>query len=384
MGEKLSVVIPVYNAEDYLRRALDSVLRQAYPVHEVVCVDDGSTDGSLNILNEYALCDRRVKVIHKDNGGSTSARKAGVLKAQGSYITFVDADDFIESEMYDEMMALAVKYNADLVTSGLIRDYGTSITVESEEIEEGVYRGDKISSKILSALIDKHHFYKARLSPHIVNMIFRANILRKVQANVDDRICVGDDDAVIYPFLFRSSTVVISGSSYYHYCIRENGSIMGIRGADDYGAILVLFDHLQKEFKEADGPGLDLMKQFQILKSYFLMLRFPTKVLRYNGEILYPFGRIKKKDKILLYGAGKFGVAMKSYLEDEGFQLAAWVDKSANRPGVVRPDEISQIDFDLIIIAVLVADGISQIRNELNGMGISDEKVIFVDAGMIK
>ena len=143
MAETLSVVIPVYNAENFIRRTLESVLSQSYAVHEIICVDDGSTDGSADILKEYVDRDERIKVLRKDNGGSTSARKAGVLQAQGSYITFVDADDFIEPEMYEEMMALATQNNADLVTSGLIRDYGDSCTVEAERIDAGVYTDRK-------------------------------------------------------------------------------------------------------------------------------------------------------------------------------------------------------------------------------------------------
>lgn len=383
MAETLSVVIPVYNAENFIRRTLESVLSQSYAVHEIICVDDGSTDGSADILKEYVDRDERIKVLRKDNGGSTSARKAGVLQAQGSYITFVDADDFIEPEMYEEMMALATQNNADLVTSGLIRDYGDSCTVEAERIDAGVYTGERIKTEILAGLVDRQHFYKARLSPHIVNMVFRAGILQEVQMNVDDRVAVGDDDAVIYPFLFRSRTVVISGKSYYHYCIRESGSIMGVRKPDDYEGIRVLFDHLEKEFRQADAPGLELMKQFEILKTYFLMLRFPEKVLAYDGEVLYPFGKIKKEDRILLYGAGKFGVAMKSYLEAQGFRIVGWVDQSANRPGVIRPGEMGQVDFSCLIITVLISDAAEQIRMDLRLRRIPDEKIFFADAGMI-
>lgn len=378
MGEKLSVVIPVYNAENYIERALESVLRQTRPVYEVVCVDDGSTDGSLRILNEYAKHDRRIKVLHKENGGSTSARKAGVRIARGDYITFVDADDFIEPQMYEEMMELAVRHKADLVTSGLIRDYGDSVTVESEAIEPGVYEGEQLLKGILAKLVDRHRFYKARLSPHIVNMVFQTDILREVQMNVDDRVIVGDDDAVIYPFLFRAETVVVSGKNFYHYCIRESGSIMGVCRADDYGALQLLFAHLEKEFQMADAPGLELMNQLALLKTYFLMLRFPEKVLCCDGECLYPFGSVKKEDRLLLYGAGKFGVALKSYLENEGFRIVGWVDQSAN-----RPEAMCGMDFDCVLIVVLIADGVQHIRENLKVMGIADAAIRCVDAQMI-
>ncbi len=382
MTETLSVVIPVYNAENYIRRAIDSVLSQTWRVYEIVCVDDGSTDGSLCILNEYAERDGRIKIIHKENGGSTSARKAGVQHAKGDYITFVDADDFMEPQMYEEMMALAVRHKADLVTSGLIRDYGTNVTVNSEKLEAGVYKAGENKKDMLRTLIDTEHFYRANISPSLCNKIFRTEDFRAVQMEVDDRVAVGDDDAVVYPFLFGAKTVVVSKKSYYHYCIRESGSNIDVRRKNEEEAYQILFCHLERVFREADGPGLNLMKQFQILKTYFLMLKFPSKVLKYDRGVLYPFGEIRREARILLYGAGKFGAAMKEYLEEEGFEVVGWMDKSANRPGVIRPDEMQGLDFDRIVITVLVSDAVEQIRKELKIMGIPAANILYVNAGM--
>ena len=154
MSETLSVVVPVYNVEKYLSRALDSILQQTYPVYEVICVDDGSTDSSRNILNEYAKRDSRIRIIHKENGGLVSARKAGILEVSGEYTAYVDSDDFIEPNMYEEMMELAVKHDADIVTSGLIRDYGNSITVNPEKMARGVYSNVRHNEKFLGSLID--------------------------------------------------------------------------------------------------------------------------------------------------------------------------------------------------------------------------------------
>ena len=100
----LSVVVPVYNVEPYLERCIQSILNQTYKNLEVILVDDGSTDKSGSVCDEYVLQDDRVKVIHKKNGGLVSARKAGAAIATGSYITAVDSDDWIESNMFEEMM----------------------------------------------------------------------------------------------------------------------------------------------------------------------------------------------------------------------------------------------------------------------------------------
>ena len=100
----LSVIIPVYNTEAYLKRCLDSVLGQTYKNIEVICVNDGSTDNSLQILKDYEKKDKRVLVIDKENGGVVSARKAGIKAASGEYCTYVDSDDWIEPNMYESIL----------------------------------------------------------------------------------------------------------------------------------------------------------------------------------------------------------------------------------------------------------------------------------------
>ena len=113
---RLSVIIPVYKVEQYLRRCVDSVLNQTFKELEVILVDDGSPDGSPAICDEYAQRDSRVYVIHKKNGGLSSARNAGLdMSLKGDYVTFVDSDDWIEPDMYEYMMSLVVKYKADVV-----------------------------------------------------------------------------------------------------------------------------------------------------------------------------------------------------------------------------------------------------------------------------
>jgi glycosyltransferase involved in cell wall biosynthesis len=103
---KVSIVIPVYNVEKYLRQCLDSVVNQTLKDIEIICVNDGSTDNSLQILEEYANKDDRIKIINKDNGGLSSARNAGLEIATGVYIGFVDSDDYIEIETYNEAYKL--------------------------------------------------------------------------------------------------------------------------------------------------------------------------------------------------------------------------------------------------------------------------------------
>jgi glycosyltransferase involved in cell wall biosynthesis len=112
---KVSVVIPVYNVEDYLRQCIESVLKQTLKDIEIICVDDGSTDSSLSILEEYASQDNRIKIIKQANGGAGAARNNGLRNATGDYLSFLDSDDFFEPDMLEEAYNKAEKYKADFV-----------------------------------------------------------------------------------------------------------------------------------------------------------------------------------------------------------------------------------------------------------------------------
>lgn len=110
----MSVIIPVYNVEEYLRECLDSVINQSLKEIEIICVNDGSKDGSLAILKEYAEKDDRVILIDKPNGEVSSARNAGIVRATGEFIAFVDSDDLIDRETYEYTYNEAIKNNADI------------------------------------------------------------------------------------------------------------------------------------------------------------------------------------------------------------------------------------------------------------------------------
>lgn len=114
----ISVIVPIYKVEQYLRQCVDSILNQTHSALEVILVDDGSPDGSGKICDEYAARDSRVRVIHKKNGGLSDARNAGIDIARGDYIAFVDSDDWLEPDTYESMLAAMEKYQAKLVCAG--------------------------------------------------------------------------------------------------------------------------------------------------------------------------------------------------------------------------------------------------------------------------
>ena len=140
---KISVIVPVYNIENYVRRSVESIIGQTYNNLEIILVDDGSTDNSGKLCDGYEHSDKRIKVIHKKNGGLVSARKAGIAEATGAYAAYVDGDDWIEENMYVEL-AKKIK-NADVVVTGVTRDYIKSSVCEINKMPEGIYERDTLS-----------------------------------------------------------------------------------------------------------------------------------------------------------------------------------------------------------------------------------------------
>ena len=173
----ISVVVPIYNIENYIRKCIESIQNQTYKKIEIILVDDGSTDLSGKICDEYALNDSRIKVIHKKNGGLVSARKVGIENAEGMYATYVDGDDWIESDMYEKLLNQIV--DADIIISGKIRDYGDHSVYERNKIPEGIYNADDLKNIIYATMMYTGRFYERGISPQIYQNLYVKEILLK-------------------------------------------------------------------------------------------------------------------------------------------------------------------------------------------------------------
>ena len=172
----ISVIIPVYNSEKYIKECVDSVLAQTYKNYEILLIDDGSIDNSLSICNEYAKADSRVKVFHKENGGASSARNVGLDKAHGDYVYFLDSDDYIVTQTLEKCVVCARQNNADLVF------FDGSIISEGES-----YGGDythkrhyetNLGYKLMEELLLNNEFHVGTPFFFISVGVFRKNKLR--------------------------------------------------------------------------------------------------------------------------------------------------------------------------------------------------------------
>ena len=368
----LSVIVPIYNVERYLNRCIESIIGQTYRELEIILVDDGSTDHCGEMCDEWLEKDSRIKVLHKKNGGLVSARQAGLKIASGEYIANVDSDDWIEADMYEYMMELAVNNDSDLVTSGLIRDYENHSVYEQEKLSSGFYTGD-VLAHLLHHIINVEHFFDSQLNMHITNKIFRKSKLVQYQMAVPADAKVGEDADVVYPYIFDAKSITVSGKCFYHYVMRSD-SIMGISAGHERSRAIMreIFDLCIARNKKRIG---NIEQQLGQVITFFMLLSDPSSIFEIRNKKLYPFEKAEKGDRVILYGAGRFGKAVKNLLETERYcKIVAWVDKVENGQ-IILPTKIKDYSFDKVLLAVINAAVADQAEEMLLQLGIAEKKI---------
>lgn len=216
MDNLISVIVPVYNVEAYLNKCIDSILKNDYQNIEVILVDDGSSDHSGKICDEYEQVDGRVSVIHKENGGLSSARNVGLKLAKGDFITFVDSDDSITSNMFRVMLKSALEHNADIVQCGYDRvdELGKIRSTETDSFQlltdqKSIFKAFFVSGMIRfpsqmklyrRKLLENHWFVEGKLHEDVM---FISDILNSIK-----RYVIIPD--VCYVYLLRKNSIMRS------------------------------------------------------------------------------------------------------------------------------------------------------------------------------
>lgn len=212
---KLSIIVPIYNVEKYLRQCVDSILAQSLSDIEVILVDDGSSDSCPQIVDEYAAKDLRVIPIHKKNGGLSSARNAGLEKAQGEYVGFVDSDDWLDPRMYEKLYTVAQNNDTDIAACGIQCEFlATGPDVDQE------YYNMKFSGKLPldASLLEK-------IDVSSCNKIFRRSVISQApKLRFPDGLNF-EDCEFFWRFLLRARSIFCIQENLYHY-VRHGGGIM--------------------------------------------------------------------------------------------------------------------------------------------------------------
>lgn len=250
---KVSVVIPIYNSELYLKDTIESVLNQTLKDIEIILVNDGSTDNSSKICELYKEIDDRIKVIHKENGGLSDARNVGILNANGEYISFVDSDDTIESSMYEELYNCAKKQYpemVDLIDCGFTYInlvYRTSTQNLHKHPKNIVYDRKYILDKVIPPLInlvdDEDHF----IYSFVTNKLFKLSIIKKYDIKFNKKFIKWEDRPFLVDYIYRANTILFYDKCFYNY-IGRTDSLSSKYNPDEFELILATFNRYEELF----------------------------------------------------------------------------------------------------------------------------------------
>ena len=209
----ISVIVPVYNVENYLDQCIQSILRQSYSDFELILVDDGSKDSSGMLCDEYKRKDSRIQVIHKKNGGLSDARNAGTQIARGSHVTYIDSDDYVSDDYLQVLYNLINQNNADLAVTGIKCFYDGVIIKEDERTEERRYTGIEALKNVL---------YQKNMDTSACALLIPTKIA------LENPFPVGkyhEDDFTTYKYYLQADLVAVTTRKQYYYRQRK-GSIM--------------------------------------------------------------------------------------------------------------------------------------------------------------
>lgn len=213
----ISVIIPVYNQSKYLKRCLDSVLNQSFNQLEIILINDGSTDESPQLCDEFAKKDDRITVIHQNNGGVSNARNSGLKIARGEYVHFMDSDDFLDDGFYNDLYNLAQSREADIICSEYYQEYRDKkgeFFLNTNATEQLTMTRNEAIVALLSG---------KRVSYSTCDKLFKRNIIADIKFN--EHISHNEDFLFVYEAVKRISRLFYTSHAYFHYCHNPKSAI---------------------------------------------------------------------------------------------------------------------------------------------------------------
>lgn len=294
----ISIIAPVYNAEEYLGECVDSILSQTYENFELILVDDGSPDNSGKICDEYAKKDNRIRVIHKENGGVSSARNVGLDNAKGEYIAFVDSDDIVDKKYLELMYKRIVETDSDMCFSRLDRYDGEkfySINETSIPLHCDCANQDELSSFLF-----KFFTVKNILSGSSCRILYKAKNAKKIAFN--EKLKVGEDLIYVLKCILKSQTICSIKDELYHYRYNFESATFSYKSKFLENSI-AFYEELQGLTFPFDKSLLDAYFSYMCYSLFLNEIKFKQKTKRKNineikRTLLYKYFKLKNIIKI--------------------------------------------------------------------------------------
>lgn len=265
----LSIIVPIYNAAQYLCQCIDSILAQESYNYELILVNDGSNDASGKICEKYKRKYHNIIYINQENVGAVGARISGIRVARGQYVGFVDADDWIDKDYFQKMLSIAYEYSLDVVCSKYLETYENKDFEAPNQQASGYYVEEKLN-RLKQNMMYMSPYYSFGIYPSLWSKIIKREYLLKWQPKVPQNITLGDDAAVFYPIMLKEcQNVYISNENFgYHY--RQTSDSMVHKFNEKLTKnVIELMSYFEKIFEDEE---YDFQVQKQLY--YFMLIKW--------------------------------------------------------------------------------------------------------------
>ncbi len=285
MSELITIIVPVYNGAAYLKRCMDSILAQTYTNYEILIVDDGSTDATAEIAEEYGKKHANVRIIHKENAGLPQARKTGVENANGTYIGFVDADDWIDADMYEQLYLLCRKHDAEIAACGMIFEFGSKGIPQFKDSEEVcVYNH-------LEALQEINQRQNIRV--YVWNKLYHKRVFDGVEFATGNFI--GEDYDIVTKVLQKDIKLAWTPQCKYHY-FQATGTMSHCGFSDMHRLSYNMYKNRCRILSEK-FPAFRGDFENYVLTEYIMFVKAMSRNNNYDDKILKEIKEFVKKHK---------------------------------------------------------------------------------------
>lgn len=374
MKEVLSVIVPVYNSEQYISRCIDSILKQTYTRFEVLIVDDGSTDGSYQLCSRFADCDNRIRLVHQEHKGVAYTRKSAISMAVGEYMIFVDSDDWIEPDYLQ--MAVDNMNSMDAVIMGYYADDEKCLNMPS--VAEGIYSGQELEV-IWRSLFSAS--FSDGVSGVLWDKVLKTSLVKHAAVNIPDELYLSEDRCIEMQVLLSAQNISVLNMGGYHYCSNKDSITHSVH--KDY----LYNEHLYYQTMQKVIKTHPFREELEKSLDRNIVARLPMTInmlgIASDNFWYYPYyGRLVSA-RVILYGAGKVGKSYyNSILRDKESIIVAWVDKeytAYKKEGldVTSPDIVTGLEYDYVIIAVYDEGKANEIKRSLMHMGVLEEDILW-------
>lgn len=294
---QVSIIIPVYNAEKYLYKCIHSVINQTYKDIEIIIINDGSTDSSLLICRKFEKNDSRIRIINKKNEGVSKARNIGIDYAKGKYIAFIDADDYIEKNMIENMFNRITKENADMILCNYTNVNNEEKKLIKYNLKQVVTGCENINNNIIIPLIErdkneKKHKIEGFRSPW--GKLFNKDIIDKFKLRFNEKMSIGEDFIFNLQFMSHSHALTFDEASYYYYVTNSNSALMKYKKncwEKYYRPIIINLNQFLKDnmlYNQAE------LRVFKLIIKYFFICLYNEKKSDKFYDIYNKYKTIKK------------------------------------------------------------------------------------------